>query len=51
MPFYLQPHIGSADRFEMKETLTFNWVSRTLTVEVVNVSARPIVKYQVHPKP
>jgi len=35
----------------MKETLTFNWVSRTLTVEVVNVSARPIVKYQVHRKP
>ena len=29
----------------MKETLTYNWVTRTLIVEVVNETSRPTIKY------
>mgnify|MGYP005668998731 CR=1 FL=1 len=50
VPFYLQAHFGNAGSFAMKETVTFNWVSRTLTVEVVNETARPMIEKWQHSK-
>jgi hypothetical protein len=45
VPIFLQAQIQDANRFTMKETLTFNWVTRSLTIESRNESSRPMIKY------
>ena len=45
VPIFLQAQIQGANRFEMRETLTFNWVARMLTVDVHNESSKDAIKY------
>ena len=45
VPIFLQAHIQNAHQFNMRETLTFNWAARSLTIETRNESAHPMVKY------
>ena len=45
VPIFLQTQIQGASRFEMRETLTFNWVTRLLTIDVLNESSKDVVRY------